>query len=79
MFVVKQNWLVVALSAAGVVFILLGMMALAIPAPQEGIHIYQLGNHHAFYLMDIAGIFTLGLGVILTWLGGQLWTRQLHT
>ncbi len=78
MFPIKRNALVVALSAAGVVFILLGMLALALPTAQEGLHIYQLDSAHAFYLMDLAGVFTLALGVMLTWLGGQFWSRQLH-
>lgn len=74
----KYNDVVIALSAAGVLFILLGLVALALPTPQEGAHIWQLDSAHSFYLMDVAGIFTISLGVILTWLGGKFWSRQLH-
>ncbi|MCJ7548274.1 MAG: hypothetical protein MUQ30_01155 [Anaerolineae bacterium] len=73
----RHNWLVVALSAAGVIFILLGLLALALPTSQEGIHVWQLDSQHAIYLMDVAGSFAIGLGVVLTWLGGKLWNRQL--
>jgi hypothetical protein len=73
----RHNWLVVALSAAGVIFILLGLLALALPTSQEGIHVLQLDSQHAIYLMDVAGSFAIGLGLVLTWLGGKLWNRQL--
>jgi hypothetical protein len=74
----KRNGLVVALSAAGVSFILLGILALALPTSREGIFIVQLDSSHALYLMDVAGIINLGIGVVLTWLGGKLWSRHLH-
>ena len=74
----KYNNVVLALSAAGVLFILLGLFALALPTAHEGMRIWQLDSAHSFYLMDVAGMFTLGLGVILTWLGGKFWTRHLH-
>jgi len=73
----RHNWLVVALSAAGVIFILLGLLALALPTSQEGMHVWQLDSRHAIYLMDVAGSFAIGLGLVLTWLGGRLWNRQL--
>ena len=73
----RHNWLVVALSAAGVIFILLGLWALALPTSQEGMHVWQLDSQHAIYLMDVAGSFAIGLGFVLTWLGGKLWNRQL--
>lgn len=73
----RHNWLVVALSAAGVIFILLGLLALALPTSQEGMHVWQLDSRHAIYLMDVAGSFAIGLGLVLTWLGGKLWNRQL--
>ncbi len=73
----RHNRLVVALSAAGVIFILLGLLALALPTAQEGIHVLQLDSQHAIYLMDVAGSFAVGLGLVLTWLGGKLWNRQL--
>jgi len=73
----RHNWLVVALSAAGVIFILLGLLALALPTSQEGMHVWQLDSQHAIYLMDVAGSFAIGLGLVLTWLGGKLWNRQL--
>ena len=73
----RHNWLVVALSAAGVIFIILGLLALALPTSQEGIHVLQLDSQHAIYLMDVAGSFAVGLGLVLTWLGGKLWNRQL--
>ena len=74
----RFNWLVIGLSGAGVVFILLGMLALALPSAQEGIRIIQLDSEHALYLLDIAGGFALLFGLVLTWLGGQLWRRQLR-
>lgn len=73
----RQNGLVVALSAAGILFIILGLLALALPTSQEGMHVWQLDPQHAVYLMDVAGSFAIGLGLILTWLGGKLWNRHL--
>jgi hypothetical protein len=40
-------------------------------------HVWQLDSQHAIYLMDVAGSFAIGLGFVLTWLGGKLWNRQL--
>jgi len=40
-------------------------------------HVWQLDSQHAINLMDVAGSFAIGLGVVLTWLGGKLWNRQL--
>ena len=73
----KHNGLVVALSAAGIVFILLGFLALALPESQEGFLVWQIDPAHAIHSMDLAGSFALGLGLVLTWLGGKLWNRQL--
>jgi len=73
----RHNWLVVAISAAGVIFILLGLLTLALPTSQEGMHVWQIDSQHAIHLMDIAGVFAVGLGLVLTWLGGKLWNRQL--
>ena len=70
------NWPVIALSGAGVAFILLGLLALALPAAQEGARIWQLDSGHTVYLMDLAGAFALSMGVVLTWLGGKLWSYQ---
>ena len=72
----RFNWLVIALSGAGVIFILLGMLALALPTAQEGMRIVQLDKEHALYLLDIAGGFVILFGLLLTWLGGQFWSRQ---
>ena len=74
----KYNGVVTALSAAGVLFIVLGLLALALPTPQEGMYVGQLDSDHSFYLMDVAGMFTLGLGVILSWLSGKFWAWQLR-
>ncbi|MBN2003251.1 MAG: hypothetical protein JXA21_07840 [Anaerolineae bacterium] len=74
----NHNHLVVALSAAGVGFILLGLFVLALPTPHEGIFVWQLDSGHALYLMDIAGVFNLAIGVVLTWLSGEFWSRQLR-
>lgn len=74
----RSNGLVIALSAAGVLFILLGLVALALPDPQEGIRILQLDSAHTLNSMDIAGMFAIGLGVVLTWLSGKFWMRQLR-
>jgi hypothetical protein len=65
-----------ALSGAGVIFILLGLLTLALPTAQEGAQLWQLDSGHAIYLMDLAGLFALGMGVVLTWLGGKLWSYQ---
>ncbi len=70
------NWPVMALSSAGVTFILLGLLALALPTAYEGAQLWQLDSGHAIYLMDLAGAFALGMGVVLTWLGGKLWSYQ---
>jgi hypothetical protein len=74
----KQHWLVIALSGAGVLFILLGLMALALPDTYEGFYVWQLNSEHTFYLMDVVGVFALALGVILNWLGGALWKSQMR-
>lgn len=74
----KYNWLVLALSGAGVIFILLGLMALALPETYEGIYILHLDSQHSFRLMDVVGVFVLGMGVILNWLGGALWKYQMR-
>ena len=74
----RYNWLVIALSGAGVGFILLGFLALAIPTAQEGIRIVQLDQEHALYLLDVAGGFVIMFGVLLTWIGGKFWSHQLR-
>ncbi|MGC9393699.1 MAG: hypothetical protein ACP5J4_02455 [Anaerolineae bacterium] len=74
----KQNWPVIALSAAGVFLILLGLMALALPETYEGFYVWQLSSEHAFYLMDVVGVLFLALGVILNWLGGAFWKSQMR-
>jgi hypothetical protein len=74
----KHSWLVIALSGAGVLFILLGLMALALPETYEGSYVWQLNSEHTFHLMDIVGVFALALGVILNWLGGTLWKSQMR-
>lgn len=74
----KHNWMVIALSGAGVLFILLGLMALALPPTYEGFYILELDSEHSFYLMDVIGVFALALGVILNWLGGTLWKYQMR-
>ncbi len=65
--------LVVALSASGVIFIMLGLLTLAVPAAQEGELILQLNDTYALYYMDVAGLFVAAMGVLLTWLSGRLW------
>ncbi|HOT92054.1 MAG TPA: hypothetical protein PLJ78_09900 [Anaerolineae bacterium] len=74
----KHNWLVPVVSGMGVILILLGLMALALPETQEGAYILQLDSEHSFRLMDIVGVFALTLGVILNWLGGVFWKYQLR-
>lgn len=72
----QQEWAVIALNGAGVLFILLGLLALALPAAQEGAQLWQISHQHALYLMDVAGGFAVGMGLMLTWLGGQFWKQQ---
>lgn len=74
----KQGWLVMMLSGAGVFFILMGLVALAVPTTYEGIYIWQLDSDHTFHLMDAVGAFALAIGVVLTWLGGVLWKVQMR-
>lgn len=74
-----KDWSVLAISGAGSFFILLGLIALALPSAYEGILIYRLGPDHALRLMDVAGMFGTGIGVILSWLGGMLWQRQMKS
>ena len=74
----RYNGLVIALSGAGVIFILLGLLALALPTAQEGMRIVQLDTEHALYLLDVAGGFVILFGLLLIWLGGQFWSRQLR-
>jgi hypothetical protein len=74
----RGNGLVIAVSAAGVFFILLGLLALALPTPFEGPQLREFDSQHAIYLMDAAGIFVLVLGLVLTWLGSRIWHRYLQ-
>ncbi len=71
----ENNWVVFTTSAAGIAFILLGLLALAPPTAQEGILLWQLNARRALYLMDVAGGFAIGLGLALTWLSSRLWNR----
>ncbi len=72
-----KDWRILALSAAGIFFIALGLVIFALPADQEGDILWQIGPKHALRLMDLAATFATGLGVALTWLGGMLWQRQI--
>lgn len=73
----KDDVSVIALSAAGVAFILLGLVTLALPDSYEGLIIWQLDPLHAISWLDVAGGFALGMGVILIWLSGRIWNRKL--
>jgi hypothetical protein len=73
----ENNWVVFTTSAAGIAFILLGLLAVSLPTSHEGILIWQLNARRAIYLMDAAGSFAVGLGMALTWLSGKLWNRLL--
>jgi hypothetical protein len=74
----RGNWLVIAVNAAGVLFIVLGLLALALPTPYEGPQLWELDAQHAISLMDAAGSFVLALGMLLTWLGSRIWHRSLR-
>jgi len=74
-----KDWYVLALSGAGSFFILLGLIALALPSAYEGLLIYRLGPGHAIRLMDVAGMFSTGIGVMASWLSGMLWQRQMRS
>jgi hypothetical protein len=74
----RGNWLVIAVNAAGVLFIVLGLLALALPTAYEGPQLWELDPQHTISLMDAAGSFVLALGLMLTWLGSRIWHRQLH-
>jgi len=73
-----KDWRILALSGAGSIFIILGLMTLALPSTYEGMLVLGLGPEHALRMMDIAGMFSAGIGVILTWLSGMLWQRQMQ-
>ncbi|MEA3308445.1 MAG: hypothetical protein U9Q70_02900 [Chloroflexota bacterium] len=75
---VNLDWGIISLSLAGIFFILLGLVVLALPDGQEGIIIWQLDPDHALRLMDAVGVFATTLGVSLAWLGGMFWRRQLQ-
>ena len=72
----KHSLLVIAMSAAGILFILMGLASLALPESKEGPQIWQLDTQHTVNLMDVVGVFAMGLGLALTWLGGKYWNRQ---
>ena len=72
----KPNILVIALSTAGVFFILLGLAGLAVPESREGVRLWQLNTEHSVHMMDLAGTFMLGVGLVLTWLGGKYWNQH---
>ncbi len=73
-----RDWPIIALSAAGVCFIVLGLLAFALPSSLEGELVLVLGPNHALRLMDLVGVFFAAIGVTLTWLGGMLWQRQVR-
>lgn len=73
----EHSWPVIALSAAGLLFILLGLLSLALPTSQEGMQLWEFNRQHALNLMDVLGAFALTLGLTLTWIGSKLWNRQL--
>ncbi len=70
-------WQVYLFSGAGLVSILTGLAALALPAGQEGALVWQLSPQQAIYWMDVAGFLTSLLGVVATWMGARLWRRSL--
>lgn len=72
------DFTVPALSAAGIGFILLGLVAFALPADYEGELLMMLTPNHSLHVMDVAGAFAVGLGIVLTWLGGMVWQRQMR-
>ncbi len=74
-----SDWTVLALSVAGIGFMLLGLIAFALPAAYEGELLLLLNPSHSLHIMDVAGGFALGLGIVLTWLGGMLWQRQMRS
>ena len=74
----QGDWTLVGLSTAGVCFIILGLIAFALPAAYEGELLLLLTPQHAPHVMDVAGSFAVGLGVVLTWLAGRLWQRQMR-
>jgi hypothetical protein len=71
------NWLIMGFSAAGVLCILLGLLALAIPASKEGAIVWQVDSRHTVYMMDAAGLIASAMGVFLTWLSGKLWQHRI--
>lgn len=75
----NRDWHILALSGAGIFFIVLGLAALGLPAGQEGELIWRLDPDHAVHLMDILGAFSATLGVLLTWLGSMLWQRRMKS
>ncbi|MEA3396280.1 MAG: hypothetical protein U9R05_02330 [Chloroflexota bacterium] len=75
----SRDWHILALSGAGIFFIVLGLAALGLPAGQEGELIWRLSPDHAVHLMDVLGAFSATLGVILTWLGSMLWQRRMKS
>ncbi len=72
----SKSWPVQVLSWVGVLLILSGMLGLALPTAQEGACLWVWDNGHALHAMDVAGMLIIGVGVVLTWLGGELWRRQ---
>ena len=73
-----SDWRGLALNLAGGIFILLGLMIFLLDAPQEGELLLRLDANHTLRLMDAAGVFVAGLGVVLTLVGGLLWQNMLR-
>jgi hypothetical protein len=69
---------VLALSGAGIFFILFGLLALGLPASREGALLWELNAEHALSVVDAVGAFAASLGVALTWLSGMFWQRQMY-
>lgn len=72
-----HSWLVVFLSGSGVLLILLGLLAVALPPSYEGPRLWQLATEHTVYLADALGGMAMVLGGGMIWVGSRLWNRRL--
>ncbi len=62
------------LSGTGLCFLLLGLVALALPL-DEGPELWKINTQHSITLFDVLSTGLLGIGCALIFLSASLWRR----
>ncbi|MGD1996908.1 MAG: hypothetical protein PVH62_09060 [Anaerolineae bacterium] len=71
------DWRVLLLSGTGLLTLLAGLAALALPDPYEGGVLYVLDPTHSVRVLDGIGLALVTLGGAMAWGAGLLWQRQM--